>query len=152
MTMRLTKYIAFAIAAIMGVAHLSHAYVFPGKPNCPWAKPENKWSKYINRDYGDAPIAYFSVHFIRSIGNIEKGQCYTVNYEGGEKWKASGKIGGKKHHTSQSAGGSGGDPLQNQLNVWGVRLSFNEAGEVTLDKDGALAGQLYCRIGNECWK
>jgi hypothetical protein len=136
---------AFATTTALG-------YVFPGRPNCPWANPSNSWVKYINQEYGDKNTAYFSIHFIRHIGYIEGCQCYTVRYLGNENWDAVGKIRDETPHTSKDAVTHGGDPTKSEINVWDARFTFNTAGEVFYVQDGQLAGNMYCHLGSECWK
>ncbi len=144
--------VLIGIIANMLLVSASYSYVFPGSPHCPWAKPENKWSKYINGEYAKKQDPYFSVRFNRNIGDLEKGRCYTITYFGKKRWVASGRVRGSDGKDFRVATRHGGAPLRNQLNVWGAIFSFNEAGEVIYRKDGKLAGQMYCHIGNECWK
>lgn len=135
----------------LALGAVAPAYVYPGRPNCPWAKPENTWAKYLNQEYGDRePL--FSIHFTRHIGDLEGGQCYTITYLGGERWSGSGKIRNVRPHTSKGESRQGGDPKKNEINVWGARFTFNEAGEVLYVADGNVAGNMYCHIGSECWK
>lgn len=47
---------------------------------------------------------------------------------------------------------AGGDPKKDELNVWNARFTFNEAGEIFYTVDGKITGNMYCHIGNECWK
>jgi hypothetical protein len=42
-----------------------------------------------------------------------------------------------------------GDPLQNEINVDGVLLPFNDAGEI-FDHRGRITGTLVCYLSNEC--
>lgn len=129
------------------------AYVNPGRPNCPQANEKNSWAKYINGDYGDKrPVPYFSVHFSRDIGDIAGGTCYTIIFDRANGWTASGTVRSARGKRSAGHTSQGGDPLKYQMNVWGARFTFNEAGEVYYDADGKLSGQMYCRIGSECWK
>lgn len=140
---------ALGVSAIAISTSPVQAYVFRGTPECPWSKPENKWSKYINRDYGPS---YFSIQFNRDVGSMASGQCYTLTYLGNQLWSTAGTDRGTKPPRATVEQSRGGDPLQYQINAWGQRLTYNEAGEVFWEKDNKLAGQMYCHIGNECWK
>jgi hypothetical protein len=133
------------------VAYVAVAYVYPGSPNCPWADLNKNWAQYLNKEYGDK-LPFFSIRFTRSVGTIEGGRCYTVKYFGKETWEAGGKIrdGYVSSYTGQAAKSQGGDPLKYQINVWGARFTYNEAGEVFLEADGKLAGNMYCHVGSEC--
>lgn len=127
------------------------AYVYPGRPTCPWADPSHTWAKYLNQEYGDRePL--FSIRFTRDIGDVEGGQCYTIIYRGNENWYGLGKIRNIRQHTSKSEERRGGDPKKSQINMWGGQFTYNEAGEVYYVPDGKLAGNMYCHIGSECWK
>jgi hypothetical protein len=130
----------------------AYAYVYPGRPTCPWANLNHTWAKYLNREYPDTHEPYFSIRFTRHIGDIEGSRCYTIIYLGKETWSGTGKIRNVKPHTSKSEERQGGDPTKYEINVWGARFTYNEAGEVFYVPDGLLAGHMYCHIGSECWK
>ncbi|MDX1195294.1 hypothetical protein GOL96_29770 [Sinorhizobium medicae] len=123
------------------------AYVYPGRPNCPWYNLDHTWAKYLARGYGDKE-PFFSVRFKRHIGDIEAGQCYTVTSYGKGRWSAFGKI--RNQNESKNEHRTGGNPAKSQFNLWGAKFRFNEGGEVYLKKE--LVGHMYCHIGNECWK
>lgn len=141
--------IAICVPAVM-VGNAA-AYVYPGRPNCPWANPNHTWSRYLNQEYGDKE-PFFSIHFSRHIGDIEGGQCYTISYLGNDNWAGVGKIRTIKQHTSKAETRNGGNPTKYEINVWGARFTYNEAGEVFYVGDGQPAGQMYCHIGSECWR
>ncbi|ANY85545.1 hypothetical protein BB934_45855 (plasmid) [Microvirga ossetica] len=125
------------------------AYVYPGRPNCPWSNPANAWAKYINQEYGDKE-PFFSIRFTRDIGDIQANECYTITYFGNKNWGGAGKI--RNQNNAKNERRNGADPTQYQINVWGATFTYNEAGEVFYTPDGQLAGNMYCHIGTECWK
>lgn len=143
----------FLTALCLFVSSQADAYVYPGRPNCPWAVADGShtWTSYLNWEYGDSE-PFFSIRFTRDVGDIEGGQCYTISYLGNQNWAGAGKIRGVNPHTSKMEKRNGGDPKVNQINVWGAHFNFNEAGELFLDNDGQLAGNMYCNIGSECWR
>ena len=100
----------------------------------------------------DQRFPNFSIRFTRHIGDVEGGQCYTISYLGNENWAGGGKVRTIATHTSKTETRHGGDPKKHEINVWGGRFTYNEAGEVFYVPDGKLAGNMYCHIGNECWK
>lgn len=46
-------------------------------------------------------------------------------------------------------GGLPGDPTKHQINIDGVLLRYNNAGEI-YDLRGRIAGTLVCYLSNEC--
>lgn len=144
---------SFSLGAVLVIAFANDGltYVYPGRPNCPWANKDHTWANYLNQAYGDKE-PFFSIHFSRNIGDLEGGQCYTISYLGGENWAGSGKIRNIEPQKSKSEHRHGGDPAKYQINVWGAQFTYNEAGEVFYASDGQLAGNMYCHIGSECWK
>lgn len=129
------------------------ALTTPGDKNCPWNDLSHKWSQFINNEYPLDPKAInrgFSIQFTRDIGDLKGGACYLTFYSGNETWRSSGPIRNQDH--SKLDWRKGGDPTKMEINVWGARFTFNEGGEVFFSGDGKLAGTLYCRFGDECWK
>lgn len=126
-------------------------YFFAGSPQCPWTKPDNTWAKFMSWAYGGNE-PFFSIRFTRHIGDLEGGQCYSISYLGRQNWNAMGKLRNERNYKSKSENRHGGDPAAMKINVWGAMFTYNEAGEVFYDKDGQLAGILYCHVGSECWK
>lgn len=146
-----SKALLFATAAFFCTANEAGAYVYPGHPACPWADLSHTWVKFLNKEYGGRE-PFFSIRFTRDVGDLEGGQCYTIVYSGNENWNGAGKIRGIRPHTSKAEDRHGGNPVNYQINVWGAQFTYNEAGEVFYTGDGQLAGNMFCHIGNECWK
>lgn len=137
------------LAGLLSITCVSAAlaYVYPGRPNCPWASPSNSWAKFLNQEYGDKQ-PYFSIRFTRNIGGIVGGQCYTVFYAGRGNWGGDANKVDKRGNAEII---NGGDPAKYEFNVGGARFTYNEGGEVFYVRDGKLAGTMYCRIGSQCW-
>ncbi|MGR9226408.1 hypothetical protein [Rhizobium leguminosarum] len=138
------------IALLMSGVNVANAYVYPGRANCPWINPNNKWIDYFNQKYGDAEPT-FSIKFTKQIGTISPGACYTVTYFGGNRWKAGGYNNVFKHNATEEEFRIA-DPNKYELTVWGAMFRYNEAGEITYIPSGEMVGQMYCNIGSECDK
>jgi hypothetical protein len=93
-----------------------------------------------------------------NIGNVRADKCYTLQYRN----KASNPPHGylsqinmmlNSDHPNFSLlhakEGLPGNPLDGEINVDGVLLKFNEAGEV-LNLDGVRVGQLQCYLQVDC--
>jgi hypothetical protein len=87
-----------------------------------------------------------------AIGNLDTRNCYTVRYHPESKtyesWFSAPppRSGNKESNTKANLPG---DPSRNEVNVYGVILLFNEAGEV-LDRKGNVVGKLVCYLSDEC--
>jgi hypothetical protein len=122
-------------------------------PQCPWKNPENSWRDYVS---GNVPKSrtrkgiranYFMVKFDKmsklpdsKLKGLRKNSCYTVYYSKGI-WHTAGYNKHKKE--SMSARSKNADPLENQLSLWGVVLTYNEGGEVFHPELGHI-GTLQC--------
>jgi hypothetical protein len=149
--------VAFSLFAVALISSDAGAYSsLPGRKNCPFSNPKNNWADYLSGRYGDKaprePI--LSIRFSRNIGGyVLGGECYFIEYKGNGIWFASGRFqnshGGYESKFDNSRGGL---PENHEIKVWNYDFTFNEAGEVYWKNDDKLAGQMYCQIGNECWK
>ncbi|MCC7254186.1 hypothetical protein [Hyphomicrobium sp.] len=143
----------FAGLALMAVSSDAVAKVYPGRQSCPLQSPQNSWPDYLSGKFGDR-TRYFSVRMTRNVGGyLVKNYCYTVIYAGNGVWTASGHfINGQGRNEAANHNTKGGLPENYQMQIWHYAFTFNEAGEVYFAGDNKLAGQMYCRIGSECWK
>lgn len=127
-------------------------------PKCPTNNPSVSWRDYMSGKLpweGGKPPAVASVVFRNAkaladpeaIGKLPTNACYLIIY-----LAESGKRGAKGYRSVRAAGPPPiqmsplpGDPEEYEINVHGVLLLFNEAGEV-LDRRGRPVGNLICYI------
>jgi hypothetical protein len=128
-----TKFVSFlAVATLAGVISGTwpvSAYIYSGRPNCPWYSPSHTWAAYLSGQYGDKEPA-FSIKFDKTIGTVTAGQCYTIAYLGGGAWGASGWNGVLKRGQYFVYAHQDTVPDKYLINLWGAPLHFNEGGEV----------------------
>lgn len=151
--MRLTQVLSAASLSLLVLNGAAVSYTYPGHPYCPWNNLSHSWKGFFLNEYGvwGKGGPFFSIKFKKDIGSIAAGRCYTVNYNGNGSWTASGwnRI---RNMTDNENGQvrAGADPHEYKINFWGAPLTFNEGGEVFLNKE--LVGNMYCHIGGECDK
>lgn len=143
--------LAMAATGLFLSANASDAYVFKGRPNCPWNSPKNNWRDYFSHKYGDRPgTASFSIRTDRAsgdIGTIAKNRCYTSTYLGNGNWSISGYNTAQRKNVTDNRSGARAEDYK--INFWGRIMHFNEGGEV-IDPELGVIGTLKCAIGNEC--
>lgn len=147
-------------------------YCSPSSPDCPWFSPNNSWRDYLSRRTPNLRHAHsgagFSVEFRYAreindppaIGYLDRSVCYhLVAY--GHDAPSGYKPGyfsfraydyGSHHDGPENLhpmDGLLGDPDNYEINIEGVLLTFNDAGEV-IDRKGHRVGQLMCWWRNEC--
>lgn len=86
-----------------------------------------------------------------AINNLDPQNCYNVRYQRASKSYESWYTlpPGVSPPGPNIIGGLSGDPLKNEINVYGVLMAFTDAGEV-IDRNGNVVGQLVCFLTNEC--
>lgn len=129
--------------------------------HCPGLSPQNSWADYMSAKFPTTPmqvngktyngpsgVAGVQFDLAKGVadpdamGNLNPKICYGVRYTPGlgyESWTGDGTNG----H------GFPGDPSAYEINVAGVLMLFNEAGEV-LDHRGRPVGHLVCYTSNNC--
>lgn len=157
--------IGVATLVWLSIAHAWHKDV--QTPNCPGTSPAVTWRDYISGKSG-IPARYlgnvFGVEFRvakkvndpGAIGNLPTNACYEIIYIPVSKLKhpvgyLSNRLWpqGKEPGRPDLQEGLPGDPNRYQINVHGVKLLFNDHGEV-LDHRGRPVGTLMCYTSNEC--
>lgn len=92
------------------------------------------------------------------IGSVQPDKCYTILYKNGQGrppkgYSSSINVELDSSHPNFSLlhakDGLAGDPLKSEINIDGVILKFNDAGEV-LNFDGVRVGQLQCYKQIDC--
>ena len=130
-------------------------------PACPDMNPKVTWQDYLsaifpraaNKVSGIAEVQFRKAKQVndpKAIGNLTTRFCYNVQFHPDtktyESWYTVPPGEQSSHNTK---GGLPGDPSRNEINVYGIVLIFNSAGEV-LNKNGETVGQLVCYLSNEC--
>lgn len=129
---------------------------------CPGNDPSVKWRDYMSLKVPDQPkllagVADVQFRFAKTvndpeaIGNLPTNVCYQIMYA-----KNRPAFYGNGYFSSQPGSGKAnimkdlpGNPVEYEINVHGVLLLFNEAGEV-LNRRGRVVGSLVCYGSNEC--
>jgi hypothetical protein len=123
---------------------------------CPTADPKLpiSWYDYLSHSLSSKPGDYpVGVIFNRNIGTIAAGHIYTVYWRPGDVWFAAGWNSSQRQdildpdpNNSDEFARRKAPIQQHQMNVWGVPLQFNEAGEVfeLYDKKFELVANLKC--------
>lgn len=146
----LRKIIVVLAATVIVGASSARATPLAGNPHCPLNDPgKYNWIDYMSKKY-DANYPPLSIVFNRNIGTIVAGRYYTVTYTGNGSWRAAGYNSAQNKNIIDPLDGEpvrGGAPVeQYKMNIWGVMLQFNKAGEVyeLYDKKFDRVGTLYC--------
>jgi hypothetical protein len=121
-------------------------------PNCPGANPAAKgWRDYFSTEIRGGEAGKAIVHFDKyrqlndpsAIGGLNPKICYGVYYVTRTKsWSGFADR-------PPSPAGLPGDPLDNEINVFGVLFTFNNKGEL-INTKGDVVGRLVCYLSNEC--
>ncbi len=161
--------------AVQDIGYNLRAHPSDAKPNyppfyvplqreCPTYKGSNNtWVNYLSkptpgRNYVTAGVEFKYARNLQGrdgLGNIDPSACYTVTY--------SPKSGYGSYRTFSYSrmyepiyndmhkrdSGLPGDPNKYQINVDGLLLRYNKAGEI-YDKRGRVAGVLVCYLSNRC--
>ena len=150
----LTRIIAVCAVAVIPSAAI--AYRVPiADGACPDTNPNFTWREYLtSTKYGRAEIQFRTAKNVNdpaAIGGLDTRNCYNVRYHPETKtydsWYTIPPGTGDPHPNTKE--GLPGDPVNNEVNVYGVVLLFNEAGEV-FNRKGEIVGQLVCYFSNEC--
>ena len=147
------------IAFLSLLSFSGHAYAYRVLVHvaCPSSSPTVSWIDYLSAKFpktGDRVSGVAEVQFRMAkqvndpaaIGNLPTNLCYNVRYDPKSKTYLSWYTPSSGSNTKQ---GLPGDPSQQEINVYGVLLFFNEAGEI-LNHNGVAVGQLVCYLSNEC--
>jgi hypothetical protein len=127
-------------------------------PNCPGfsANPKSSWSQYFSTEAkagtgegGKAEVQFTTFRKLNdptAIGKLDPKTCYDVWYI--TKTKTYSGYAGGGPPTKQ---GLPGDPLQNEINVFGELFLFNDASGEIINKKGDIVGKLVCYFSfDEC--
>jgi hypothetical protein len=126
-----------------------------------WRDPIGNCAKKATwKDYflgtGLAVVQFQSARKINdpdAIGRLNTSVCYTVGYVAKTKtfvsWYSASPANHSSNSPTQVKTGLSGDPMRNEINVFGVILIFNQAGEV-FNRKGDIVGQLVCYQSDEC--
>lgn len=74
-----------------------------------------------------------------SLGTLVGGETYTVTWNGGTSFTATGKSASMNNTNTQTY--DAGDPAQGDFNIWGAPLRFDELGNVYDAKQDTLIGR-----------
>ena len=161
MKCRRRNVVLIVLSAVLSASAI--AWKIPVHPRCPGNDPSVSWKDYMSAKFHasaqvkmrrclDLPGVEFryakKVADPAAIGNLRTDACYAVRYT-----PNVGYLGVRNF--VKSGGGSEtkdklpGNPLEYEINIYGVMLLFNEAGEV-LNHRGKVVGTLVCYVSNEC--
>lgn len=90
----------------------------------------------------------------RALGGIDPAACYTVSFDPQKGYGSSRTFGYSRKNKPEykddhRKAGLPGNPNRFEVNVDGVVLRFNEAGEI-YDLRGRVVGTFVCYLSNEC--
>jgi hypothetical protein len=88
------------------------------------------------------------------LPGIDPASCYGVVYNpksGYESWRvySYSRMYSPEYNDLQKRSFLPGNPARKEINVSGLILKFNKAGEV-YDRRGRISGTLVCYLSNEC--
>jgi hypothetical protein len=117
--------------------------------DCPTINPTMTWKQYFAQGLGG--VAGVQFQFAKKLNNpaaisgLHTKVCFVVRYSPKSK-TYEGYIDGSNPTAYKS--NQPGNPLQNEVNVWGVILMFNERGEI-YNYEGDVVGKLVCYLAND---
>jgi hypothetical protein len=127
-------------------------------PNCPGfsANPKYSWSQYFSMEAkagtgegGKAGVQFNNFRKLNdptAIGKLDPKTCYNIWFI--TKTKTYSGYAGGGPPTKQ---GLPGDPLENEVNVFGELFLFNDKSGQIMNKKGDIVGQLVCYFSfDEC--
>lgn len=151
--MRLLFAALFVICSCSAALAWKNAY----NKNCPSRNKSWDWVTYLStKPKTKSPhMVSVQLRYARKVndpearGGLNPKYCYTVFFDH--------KKGAYESYITSGAGsaktktGLPGSPLNYEINVYGVLLLFNSAGEV-IDKKGNVIGEMVCYGSNDCRK
>ncbi|MHC2367432.1 hypothetical protein ACVIQT_002080 [Bradyrhizobium diazoefficiens] len=126
--------------------------------DCPHSARGVSWKQYLSKGTAIAGVQFRFAKNIskdeRALGGIDPAACYGVEYEKGKgfsSWRSFGyaRMYEPRFKDQRKLSHLPGDPAANELNVDGLILRYNRAGDV-LDLRGRRVGVLVCYLSNEC--
>jgi hypothetical protein len=155
------KRVVLTTAILVGSVNQTLAWKNIYNPACPTLNPNTDWKTYLTTKFGipkkrDSIVGVHlnkarQVNDAEARGGLDPRMCYTSYFDHNSKTYGS-------YYTSppgmKADGGRGitnlpGDPSKNEINVYGVLLFYNTAGEI-IDKNGNVIGEMVCYGSNDC--
>jgi hypothetical protein len=152
--------VIYASLLVLSTTTTAFAYRVLVHPACPDMSPMVSWRDYMsakfpkagNKVSGIAGVQFRNAKKINdppAIGRLDTRFCYGVQYHGNNVYETWLIPPPGFPSANDPKNGLVGNPMKYEINVYGVLLLFNEAGEV-LNRNGDVVGQLVCYLSNEC--